>query len=845
MGELFLKILNMSIAASWLILAVVLLRLVLKKAPKWISCVLWALVAVRLICPISFECAWSLIPNAEPIPSEIFMAQPPESHSNAIIDPIINPNLPKISPVESEKTIDMLQTEHIYVTLIWMAGVTVMVAYAVFGYIQLRHRVKASIRLKEHIWLCDEIATPFLLGFFSPRIYIPSGTEESQIVHIIAHEKAHLRRKDHWWKPLGYLVLAIHWFNPLVWVAYILLCRDIELACDEKVVRDLGKEESIAYSEALLSCSVNRRTILVCPLAFGEVGVKERVNRVLNYKKPAFWIVVIAVVASMVLAVCFLTNPNSFPVEFDSVQIAEASTMDFRTNNGPTTFRLSAAEIDELSSRMKDLKVGRKDQHLQGHTPFYSLYVDTDKNGRITFSSFNSDGSLSAVLYENAYYRISDSGFISYLQRMCSGETRAEANEQATASQNDLDSAISAAITEHYAPDKPDGLIHVESHAQLFDKQVCGVQKVDGDSNVEKVTVYLLVLHESFRPDSDPTQPLESVGGDYIPAVLTFRLGEGGDYLLEEYWEPGMGSDYAKDIKEKFPEVAEQQVWNDEEILTALQEENQEKVHTALQKQGSFEELADGLIHSICRSSNHSSNPQDYIHKAQKQYDELRGYGEATLRYCFRQFLAGSQTDLDGHIMAELCRDIMADRFGMAREDVLYETGQAWFDQFYANAQRTAEAVSLEELEKYHPVSKLLLDMTEENLKGENLFHGQAVSTYSFKEKTPTEEATIILYDDGKFELQFSPLSSYFGIGRYIMADGRLTLDTSNGKFTYVFEMADDTLVFDADASSDMVWYSGLEDGSVLYLTYPSNYSEHVNETNAAQKHITLPIEER
>lgn len=262
--------------------------------------------------------------------------------------------------------------------------------------------------------------------------------------HSCPNENAHLKRCDHWWKPLGYLVLAIHWFNPLVWIAYILLCRDIELACDEKVIRELNQNESISYSEALLSCSVNRRTVIVCPLAFGEVGVKERVKNVPNYKKPAFWIVAIAVVASIVLGVCFLTNPSSFPVKLDSVQISKASTMDFRTNSEPTTFQLSAAEIDELSSRIKDLKIGQKDPSLQGHTPFYSLYVDTKENDRITFSGFDSNGNQSAILYENVYYRITDSDFISYLQRICAGETRTEAIIE-----TNIDTAIHNAIMEH------------------------------------------------------------------------------------------------------------------------------------------------------------------------------------------------------------------------------------------------------------------------------------------------------------------------------------------------------------------------------------------------------------
>ena len=310
MSEIFLKILNMSFVASWLILAVILLRLALKKAPKWITCLLWGMVAIRLLCPISLESSLSLIPNAEPFPQDILMAEPPEIQDEPAFDPVENSDLPDVAPITPDASTNQVQINTTLAAFAWVVGMGVMLAYVTFSALCLHHKVKASLHMKDNIWFCDEIATPFLLGVFRPRIYIPSGIDESSLSLIIAHENAHLRRLDHWWKPLGFLVLTVHWFNPLVWIAYVLLCRDIELACDEKVIQNLGREGSIAYSEALLSCSVSRRTIMVCPLAFGEVGVKERVKHVLNYKKPAFWIILAAAVASVAQSVCFLTNPK-------------------------------------------------------------------------------------------------------------------------------------------------------------------------------------------------------------------------------------------------------------------------------------------------------------------------------------------------------------------------------------------------------------------------------------------------------------------------------------------------------------------------------------------------------
>ena len=434
MGVIFLNLLNMSITASWLILAVLGIRLLFRRIPKWITCLLWGVVAIRLIFPFSKETVFSLQPRAEPIRTstmvegELIPYVPSVDSNIGVVENTINPALAETFAYQETQSVAPLQIVTEIAGGLWLCGMVVLLILALVSMIKLRLCVREAVLYRENIYICDAVKSPFILGIIRPRIYLSSSLSEEEMAYIIAHESAHLKRKDHLWKPFGYLLLCIHWFNPLVWIAYILLCRDIELACDEKVIRELNQNESISYSEALLSCSVNRRTVMVCPLAFGEVGVKERVKNVLNYKKPAFWIVAIAVVASIVLGVCFLTNPSSFPVKLDSVQISKASTMDFRTNSVPTTFQLSAAEIDELSSRIKNLKIGHKDQSLQGHTPFYSLHVDTKENDRITFSGFDSNGNQSAILYENVYYRITDSDIISYIQPNSAPETTTESN---------------------------------------------------------------------------------------------------------------------------------------------------------------------------------------------------------------------------------------------------------------------------------------------------------------------------------------------------------------------------------------------------------------------------------
>ena len=312
MSELFLKIINMSISASWLILAVLILRLVLKKAPKWVNVLLWGIVAVRLICPLSFESALSLIPSSETIPLDIEMAAKPTIDSGVpAINSVVNPVLSSFAPPQHVLTsANPLQIWIPILNIIWLIGVGALLLYTAVSYWRLCRKVDTAVRYKGNIFQSENVSSPFVLGIIKPRIYLPFNMNGQDLEHVVAHEQAHIRRKDHWWKPLGFLLLTIHWFNPLMWLAYVLLCRDIELACDEKVIKELGNEQRADYMQALVACSVNRRMIAACPLAFGEVGVKERVKSVMNYKKPAFWVIIIAVIICVGVAVCFLTNPK-------------------------------------------------------------------------------------------------------------------------------------------------------------------------------------------------------------------------------------------------------------------------------------------------------------------------------------------------------------------------------------------------------------------------------------------------------------------------------------------------------------------------------------------------------
>ena len=311
METLFLKLLNLSMTASWLILAVVVLRLIFRKAPRWAFCLLWGLVALRLVVPFSLESALSLIPSAQPIPTDIvYQATPAIDSGIPVVNQVVNPVIATTFAPAPAASVNPLQVVTTVAGWVWLVGLILMLGHALVSYLLLRRRVATATLLRENIKQSERVDSPFVLGLLRPTIYLPYSMDEGDMGHVIAHEHAHIRRGDHWWKPLGFLILAIYWFHPLVWAAYILFCRDMELACDEKVAANMAHEERQAYSTALLHCGVRRRTVAACPLAFGEVGVKSRVKSVMHYKKPAFWVVLIALVACIVVGVCFLTVPR-------------------------------------------------------------------------------------------------------------------------------------------------------------------------------------------------------------------------------------------------------------------------------------------------------------------------------------------------------------------------------------------------------------------------------------------------------------------------------------------------------------------------------------------------------
>lgn len=368
MEAVFLKLLNMSIAGSWMIFAVILLRFPLKKAPRWVTCVLWGLVGIRLIFPFSIESILSLIPSAQTIPENfVHMEQPAISSGIDVVNQIMNPVLSRQFAPDPASSADPLQVITYILSVIWLIGMALMLLYMVCSFFMLKARMRTAVRVRGNIWQSERVRSPFVLGMIRPRIYLPFHTSSAKMKYVIAHEKAHIRRHDHWTKPIGFLVLTVYWFNPAIWAAYILLCRDIEVACDESAVRNMGVDERKSYSMTLLSFGSGHHTPAICPLAFGEGNIRQRVKNVLNYKKPVLWMLIAAVIVCTAVAVCFMTNPKEKIQKVDALEVAvkeaileywkdDREEVDFQCESHVTLAELSGERTDEKTGKTIETK---------------------------------------------------------------------------------------------------------------------------------------------------------------------------------------------------------------------------------------------------------------------------------------------------------------------------------------------------------------------------------------------------------------------------------------------------------------------------------------------------------
>ena len=720
MGELFLKTLNMSIAASWLILAVVLLRFALKKAPKWIAVLLWGVVAVRLVVPFSFESALSLIPSAETFNAHNIQYETPAISSGIpAVNNAVNPVQGETFATNPAASVNPLYVWTFIVSVIWLIGIAAMLLYAVISYVRVRQSVGESVPYEGDIFLCDHVKSPFILGLVRPKIYLPSSMDAASMEPVIAHEKAHLTRCDHWWKPVGFLILTVHWFNPLCWIAYVLLCRDIELACDEKVIRQMDLNGKKQYSTALLEFSTGRRLVTICPLAFGEVGVKERVKNVLNYKKPAFWLIVVAIIACGVVTVCFATNPKQeLPQEqrIDELRSKYPEYFDLITSKGLEVYVWQLAK-DSYSfglmpgtNREKTLEelMSLKGASAAEMALILSTYEIKDENifvipwGNPISSYMVGTGDMETPEYINNIRTMLGLDGVSMGSAGGEDTPTPAGPDAADTTISEEQAAIRQAILEHNKSSYP--LEYDVACCSFITLETLSATPLAG-SSTHKITYYGWALYEQYRATDNG---LETTGGSHIPVVLSFDLDERG-YTLTEYWEPRDGSYFAQDIREKFPaHIVEDALHGQKFVL----QQTQECYAQAIAATGlDANQVIGSLIETICSSPALSSNPGDYIAEHSIEYRELTYYGRYTLKYCFARFEEGNETGLDGHIMMQACEDIAASWGEALLTDYVVITGQVWYDAFKSNALGLMEQYAEIELAERYPMSYLLLSM--------------------------------------------------------------------------------------------------------------------------------------
>ena len=432
MQELFVAILNMSITAGYVIVAVLLARLLLRRAPKKYTYLLWSAVAFRLCCPVSFSSAFSLLcltgapvqtggSAIQYVPPEIGLMTQPQINIG-IAGSATPVTLPPAAP---ETSANPMQIWLFAAAVVWGIGMVVLLGCSLLRGWRLRRRMRTAVRLRDNIYEAEQIPSPFILGLLRPRIYIPFGLDDDTRRYVLAHERYHLRHGDHWVKALAFCLLVVHWFNPLCWAAFCLMSQDMEMRCDEAVLAREG--DTKAYSLCLLSFAANRRFPAPGPLAFGESGAKARIRHALNWKKPRLWLSVLAAVLCVGLLLLCVANPAGLRLDLEKTPIVSAATTDLRWDAGPLSFDLSPAQIEELTGRLRTVDT-TPGAAASGFSPCFYLQIRLTGGDTITASSYDAAGTQVVIESNGRSYTVCDDDFCAYLSRVCSGGDQAAAS---------------------------------------------------------------------------------------------------------------------------------------------------------------------------------------------------------------------------------------------------------------------------------------------------------------------------------------------------------------------------------------------------------------------------------
>lgn len=766
MGAVFLTLLHMSLAASALVVVVVLLRLLLKRAPKTIHCALWAMVALRLLLPFSVESSFSLIPQdvaegelltewQDDYVGEVTVIYDDSALYNDAVAAGREPfadgegGYYVVTAPDRLDAPDTVETAVLPILgWVWLAGCAAMLLYAAVSFFRIRKRVQLSLPLRDNIWRCEAVDSPFILGFFRPNIYLPYDMDEGQAQYVIAHEEAHLRRRDHWWKPLGFLLLAVYWFNPLLWMAYILLCRDIELACDERVIRDMDASAKKAYSEALLSCSLPRHMVAACPLAFGEVGVKKRIASVLHYKKPAFWVMVVAILACVVVAVCFLTNPKdtiggkvytyeksgvlgNFTIAFfedGTFHYTEGMASSYHSSGKWTEKGNILTLTDDENLGYKLVNRFRKDGDTlyfiaEGSSNF--LYVTVQDGERFTYTFDIEQPTFDGV--DGMQYMLVPGYSI----------VNGALTEEEIASLNELLAPV--------VYDKQGGIIGASPWSCFFTSYYRDVRALDfeefmryfpGDGSKASAEEFELLKGTEGWPfsqedtlDSIPV-PIHKYPARLVDAILleyagitTAEVDTSGVAYLEEY---DAYYNYTSDFgAASFHCTSGERVGD---ILYLYSETEQGTTRLTLREAGNSYhivalqpmvngEAVDGefvtvaaLFDTLLSSPADATKAGEYIKAHPNEHIALLSDETLTLRYIFTEFLRGDQPEPKGQVM-RLILDQLAPE---AQLRLHTETGQEYFDEWIKGADQIASDHGLEWMQHNQPNMYMALQICSE-----------------------------------------------------------------------------------------------------------------------------------
>lgn len=403
MDKLFLQIINMSITSSYVIMFVIVIRLLLKRFPKIFSYALWSVVLFRLIFPFSIEGIFSLIPvNVSSVPADIVYTAKPEINSGiAVIDNSVNNILPPATPISSANPMQIW----IFIgEAVWLIGIFTLIVYSIYTTVKLYRNLRNANHIIDNIYETDKFKTPFVFGIVRPKIFLPANLSETEKTYISLHEQTHIKRFDQVIKLISFLVTCIHWFNPLVWIAFFLMSEDMELSCDESVIKKMGNDIKKEYSSSLLFLSTGRRIIGGCPIAFGENNTKGRIKNVLNYKKHKLWVIAVVVIVIIILAVGLLTNPHDDEniYKIDKTKVVRITRQSFPNEVG---------DIEELDQKIwadliEEINSGKWSDLSEENFPDVD---DISLNITITLAR---DDSVDNKEYILAIYRNKDKNFL-------------------------------------------------------------------------------------------------------------------------------------------------------------------------------------------------------------------------------------------------------------------------------------------------------------------------------------------------------------------------------------------------------------------------------------------------